>query len=179
MYQRHVKATGAFMGALLFCTALSVGAQESDLQLIPGLKDTALILDIVARVVERDQEELWTSENSKVTIPGRPVTLKLVGQNVIVAVQFTPYHREDGKQMLVAQGQVWIDTPEEGIRYQTSMQTIPLDFGERIFFFPLGSTVDDGQASIEIQLELRPFVDAVEQENSEETENTDQETQDQ
>jgi len=145
------------LGAALFLAASSVAAQEPSAGVIPAFRERAVVLDIVARVVERGADEVWNSENSKVTIPGRPVSLKLVGQNVIVIVQFTPYKREDGKQVLVAQGQVWVNSKDEGMRYQTTMQTIPLDFGERVYFFPLGPQTADGNARIEIQLELRPY----------------------
>lgn len=146
------------LGIFLYIISLSLFSQEAPLTELPGLKERAVVLDIVARVIELNDTQTWTSENSKVTIPGRPVTIKLVGQNVIVLAQFTPYIRDDGKKFLVAQGQVWIDTVDNGIKYQTTMQTIPLDFGERLFFFPLGQKTKDGKSQIEIQLELKPYV---------------------
>jgi hypothetical protein len=147
-------------GSLLFIAAnAAVNAQEPSLEeMLPGLKDRAVVLEMVARVVEQNQYEVWNSVNSKVTIPGRPVGLKLVGANVVVAVQFTPYLRRNGRNMLVAQCQIWVDVPNEGISYQTTMQTIPLEFGERIYFFPLGSMDSQNDARIEIMLELKPYV---------------------
>jgi hypothetical protein len=149
----------AIFGSLFFLAAnAGVIAQEPGLEeLLPGLKDRAVVLDIVARVIEQNQQEVWNSVNSKVTIPGRPVGLKLVGANVVVAVQFTPYFRRNGRSVLVAQGQIWVNIPNEGIRYQTTMQTIPLEFGEQIYFFPLGPAVSPDDDRIEIMLELRPY----------------------
>jgi hypothetical protein len=148
-------------GSLLFLAVnAAVSAQEPSLEeLLPGLKDQAVVLEMVARVVEQNQHEVWNSVNSKVTIPGRPVGLKLVGANVVVAVQFTPYLRRNGHNMLVAQCQIWVDVPNEGISYQTTMQAIPLDFGEQIYFFPLGSVDSQNEARIEIMLELKPYVE--------------------
>jgi len=101
---------------------------------------------------------VWDSENTWVTIPGRPVGLKLVGANLVVAVQFTPFLRPGGRNILVAQGQIWINIPDEGISYHTTMQTIPLEFSEQIYFFPLGSVdTRDADAYIEIQLVLEPY----------------------
>jgi hypothetical protein len=108
--------------------------------------------------VEKDHEEVWNSVNSKVTITGRPVGIKLVGTNIIVVVQFTPYLRADGNNVLVAQGQVWIDVPNQGMSYQTTIQTIPLEFGEQVYFFPLGSVTSESEAHIEIQLALHPYM---------------------
>jgi hypothetical protein len=140
--------------------AAALGAQEPGLEeMIPGLKDQAVVLDIDARVVETNQAVVWKEAHQRVTIPGRPVGLKLVGSNVAVAVQFTPYLRAGGQNLLVAQGQIWVEVPKQGIRYQTSIQTIPLDFDEPIYFFPLGSTVADNSARIEIMITLKQYKD--------------------
>jgi hypothetical protein len=153
-----IKRVSVVGGLLFFAANAAVLAQEPSLEeLLPGFKDRAVVLHIIARVVEKDQHEIWNSSNSKVTIPGRPVGLKLVGANIVVAVQFTPYLREDGNNVLVAQGQIWMDIPDQGIRYQTTLQTISLAFGEQIYFFPLGSVNSDDEAYIEIQLALSPY----------------------
>jgi hypothetical protein len=156
----------ALWGSLLFLSAGAMASsQESSLEkMIPGLKDRAVVLDIVARVVEQNQEEVWNSVDSRVTIPGRPVSIKLIGENIVVMVQFTPYLglENKGRNMLVAQGQIWVNIPDEGIRYQTTMQTIPLEYGEQIYFFPLGKVNSTDEARIEIQLELRPYSEAPE-----------------
>jgi hypothetical protein len=128
--------------------------------MMPGLRDRAVVMKIVARIVEQDQEEIWNSNNSKVTILGRPVSLKLIGENVVVYVQFTPYQQENGRSLLVAQGQIWINVPNEGVRYQTTLQSIPMEFGEQIYFFPLGKVGSANEARIEIQLELRPYTES-------------------
>jgi hypothetical protein len=153
-----IRRLGVFGSVLFLAANAAVMSQDPGLEvLLPGLKDRALVLDIVARVVEQNQTEVWNSSSSRVTIPGRPVGLKLVGANVVVAVQFTPYLSRNGRGILVAQGQIWVKIPNEGIRYQTTMQTIPLEFGEQIYFFPLGPAGSSGDAQIEIMLELRPY----------------------
>ncbi|MFP3089112.1 hypothetical protein LQZ21_02155 [Treponema sp. TIM-1] len=147
-------------GSIFFISANTlIFPQDTVLEdMLPGLREQAVVLDIVARVVEENQQEVWNATNSKVTIPGRPVGLRLVGENIVVAVQFTPYFRNDGNNVLVAQGQIWINVPNEGIRYQTTMQTIPMKFGEQIYFFPLGSRKSLNEAHIEIRLALHPYV---------------------
>ncbi|MDR3249254.1 MAG: hypothetical protein LBT39_10770, partial [Treponema sp.] len=103
---------------------------------------------------------VWNSVTSKVTIPGRPVGIKMVGNNVVMVLQFTPFLRPEGSNILVAQGQIWVEAPEEGMRYQTTLQTIPIEFGEPIFFFPLGAPDSLNEARIELQLVLRPYGEA-------------------
>jgi hypothetical protein len=44
------------------------------------------------------------------------------------------------------------------------MQTIPLEFGEEIFFFPLGSLDGQDDARIEVKLVLHPYIEAAPQE---------------
>jgi hypothetical protein len=157
MSRRRFLPAVSVLGSLLVLAG-SAAAQELSLEsLLPGLKEQAIVLDIIARVVEKNQQEIWNSFNSKVTIPGRPVGLKLVGTNIVVALQFTPYFRRNGNNVLIAQGQIWVDVPNEGIRYQTTIQTIPLEFGEPIYFFPLGSTDSQEDAHIEIQVEIHPY----------------------
>jgi len=147
----------AFLKGFLFlAVGTTIGAQETLLDELPVLRERAVVMRIVSRVVEQNQQVVWNSENSRVTLPGRPVGLKLVGTNVVVAVQFTPVLRPQGQHMLVAQGQIWTNVPGEGMRYHTTIQTIPLTFNEQIFFFPLGSqAIDD--ASIEIQVVVEPY----------------------
>jgi hypothetical protein len=152
----------SFLGSVLFFTALGAGvAQETSLEeLLPELKERAVVLDIISRVVEQNQQVVWNSVNSRVTIPGRPVGIKMVGNNVVMVLQFTPFLRPEGNSILVAQGQIWVEAPGEGMRYQTTLQTIPIEFGEPIFFFPLGAPASPDGARIELQLELRPYREA-------------------
>ena len=149
----------ALFGSILFLAAstTALDAQEISLEELPGLRERAVVMNIVSRIVEQDQYVVWNSENTKVTIPGRPVGLTLVGANLVVAVQFTPFLRPAGQHILVALGQIWINNPNEGMQYQTTMQTIPLSFGEQVYFFPLGSLETADEARIEIQLMLNPY----------------------
>ena len=154
---------GAWIKRIVMCFMLLLTvnvisfAQETSLEELPGLRERAVIMHIISRIVEQNQEVVWDSENTRITIPGRPVGLKLLGSDLVVAVQFTPFLRESGRHILVAQGQIWINIPNEGISYHTTMQTIPLEFSEQVYFFPLGSVKAEDEARIEIQLVLEPF----------------------
>ncbi|MDR1216864.1 MAG: hypothetical protein LBK25_09295 [Treponema sp.] len=143
------------LGAFLLLPARTALSQDIE-SLLPGLRDKAIVIDITARILENDNEEVWNSKSSKVTIPGKAVSIKLVGANIVVIAQFTPYLRRDGRNILVAQGQIWVDVPHEGMRYQATMQTIPIIFGEEVYFLPLGSSNPNGSV-IEILLRLHPY----------------------
>ena len=131
---------------------------ESPLQnLFPRFRGKAIVMDIDARILEKD-EVTWNETHQKTTIPGRPVEIKLLGGNLVVVARFTYIRNRDSTQkFLVAQGQIWMGVPNQGIRYQTSVQTIPLEFGETIYYFPLGPFKEDDDAFIEVMLTLHPY----------------------
>ena len=136
----------------------AVGSDDSAIQnLPPRFRGRAVVLEINARVVEQNQVVVWDESHRKATLPGRPVGIRLVGANLVVVAQFTPYIRHRAQKVLVAQGQIWMEAPNHGIRYQTSMQTIPLEFGEPVYFFPLGPARESDEASIEVMLIMYPY----------------------
>jgi len=128
--------------------------------LTPRFRGMAVVMDIDARILEND-EITWNETHQKITIPGRPVEIKLIGENLVVVVRFTFIQNHGNRQkLLVAQGQVWTAEPGQGIRYQASVQTIPLEFNETICYFPLGSLKPgEGASSIEVMLTVNPYED--------------------
>jgi hypothetical protein len=135
-------------------------------EIFPGLRERALVCTIEARVVEAEDEVAWQAADSKVTISGRPVSLKLAGDNIVVALQFTPYIRfHNGtppEGYLVVQGQIWVNRGDGGMHYQGVMQSVPVSMGEKIYFFPLGQKRSREESSIEILFELRPYSEIAE-----------------
>jgi hypothetical protein len=151
-----------FSGVLVFTVGILWGQSDDGAfsfeDMLRDFQDKAVVLDITALVIEKNSEEVWNTSSSKITIPGRPVGVKLVGSNVVAAVQFTPYVSDDGSTFLVVQGQIWVNVPEQGIHYQTTIQTIPIVFGEEVYFFPLGNAAESKQDSrIELRLNLHPY----------------------
>ena len=142
---------------LFFTIGAALHAQEASLDEIPGLRERAVVMHIVSQVVEQNQQVVWNTENTRITIPGRPVGLKIVGENLVIEAQFTPLLRRSGRHSLVAQSQIWVSSPNQGVSYYTTIQTIPLEFNEQVYFFPLGSITSNDQARIEIQLMLEPL----------------------
>jgi len=155
----HNKA--ALLGGILFFVfSTALMAQETSSEQIPGgLRERAMIVRVSSRIVEQNQQVVWDSEATNITIPGRPVGLKLVGSDLVVVVQFTPFLRSTGQHTLVAQSQIWVNVPGEGMSFQTAMQTIPFEFGQLVYFFPLGPARSQDAAHIEIQLILEPYVE--------------------
>ena len=155
---------------LLFTLGLVyAGAQDNDLERffededLDSLIDEALQLQITAKVLPPDEQPVWNSQSKKLTIPGRSVAVRLVGDNIRVDVVFTPYQEENGNLLLVAQGQVWFsEAPDAKTTYLTTIQSIPVSWGEKVLFFPLGFSSELSQAStfnIQLEVEIYPYKD--------------------
>jgi hypothetical protein len=155
---------------ILFALGLvSVAAQDNGLERffededLESLIDEALQLQITAKVLPPDQQPVWNSQSKKVTIPGRSVAVRLVGDNIRIDVVFTPYQEEGGTLLLVAQGQVWFsEAPNAKTTYLTTIQSIPVSWGEKVLFFPLGFSSELSKTStfnIQLEVEIYPYRD--------------------
>jgi hypothetical protein len=87
------------------------------------------------------------------------VAVRFDGSNIRVKANLTPYLQNDGKLMLVAQGEVWVAEPTptaKAVRYLSSIKSLPVALGERVFFYPLGlpDTVE-GTNRFNIALEIQ------------------------
>ena len=156
MSLKHIRLVLLSSLFFLFLQAPAYSQELTPDNIPPSLRDRAIVMDITARIIEQNQEIVWNSENSRVTISGRPVPLRLMGNNLIIEAQFTPYIRPNGNNIMVAHAQVWIQTSENTISFRANMQTIPID-GDYIYFFPLGSSQDANEPQIEIQISIYPF----------------------
>jgi len=146
----------------VFIANISIGAQEQEqrsgqrptsTRTPPEVRRQSLIMEINTRVLSEAQNVRWTQAESRIAIPGNPVAIRMVGTNIIMVLQFTPIIRREG-HILVAQSQIWIESPGGDLNYYTSVQTIPMDINEPIHFFPLGTEADP---SIEIILTVNTY----------------------
>ena len=110
--------------------------------------DEALQINIGYRVLAMDEEPVFSEDiDDKTrlqTFPGNPVAVWLKGANIIIHAVLTPYPSEEGKLLLVAQGQVWYSEPsvENEVRVLSSYKSINMALGEKVFFYPLGIPED-------------------------------------
>jgi hypothetical protein len=136
-------------GLLVWSAGLHAQRQE---ELPAPLRERAVVLQITTKV-EQSNKKVWTTSSSKATFPGRPVNIKLVGENIVIEIQFTPFLRQN-KYTLVAQSQIWIDIPEKGVSYKTVSHSMAIDFKEPIVILPLGSDPASDNPHIELQLTM-------------------------
>jgi len=153
----------------LFLTVfLSAGtfAQDQGDHSIEELLKEALTIRIQAKLFHDVQNVMWQSELERLTIPGRAVTINLQNEQARLSVHFTPYRKTSGGLILVAQSEIWLqeysrENSSENLRYFTSMKSIPLDFEELIYFYPLGKLENlnnPDQIHIEMILSISPYV---------------------
>jgi hypothetical protein len=131
---------------LALLAASGAGAQQGTStqtleETLKGLFDQALRINIVARVVPDGAEPVLNVERSQLTLPGHSVAVRFDGANIRVKANLTPYLQNDGKLMLVAQGEVWVAEPtsaDKAVRYLSTIKSLPVSLGEKVFFYPLG-----------------------------------------
>lgn len=143
---------------LWLCAALFLGgarfsAQAQALDVPEALKGKALTVSINAYVLQGGSTVAWQQQGLRYTVPGTPVAFRLVGSNVVIAIQVTPYENEKGGAILVTQGQVWVKGEGGEISYRTTLESVLVRYGEKVLFFPLGRS-PDGRAPIFIELSV-------------------------
>ncbi len=127
---------------------LALGAQD----LPESLKDQALAVHFNARLPGAGEGAGWGEQSTKFTVPGTPVSMKLVGPNAVILVQVTPFRVDGSGITLVTQGQIWVHQ-SSGLSYRTSLDTVTIAFGETVVFYPLG-VGSDGKAPIRVEISV-------------------------
>jgi hypothetical protein len=159
-----VKRTLLFL--LLLAGFFPLAAEDMDFNDFEALLDKALQLNITAKVLPPNAQPVWDVRSSKLTIPGRSIAVKMVGENVRVDVVLTPYLLEDNELVLVAQGQVWLsEAPEEAVKYLATIESMPIALGEKVLFFPLGVDVklpETQSFTIQLEIEVLAYKDLLE-----------------
>jgi hypothetical protein len=140
---------------LAFAAATRLQAQQAQEPALPeSLRDQALSVYFQAFTSEGEGREGWESEARRNTVTGTPVGFKLVGSNVVILVQVTPFLSGPSSLTLVAQSQIWYKGADGSLSYRTSLDSVTLRLAERVFFYPLGRS-DTGKTPLRLEI----FVD--------------------
>lgn len=120
------------------------------------LKEDALSVNVVARIMDSGHATVWNMSSTKVTISGRAVQVRLEGDNVLVLANLIPYLNADNSILLVALGQIWVPSQDrKGYKYYSTMKSLPITPGEKVFFFPFGMAVDQKANVYTLELEIQ------------------------
>lgn len=94
---------------------------------------------VIQTSVQGNSETGFQKASSRLTLPGKPVTVRLKVRNGRIIVNFTPYLSGEGQYVLLVQNEVWIRSAEDGpFQYFTSVSSIPVRSGDRAHFYPMG-----------------------------------------
>ena len=144
---------------LLLVSLPSLFAEDIE-DIIRKLEDNALQVHITARVKQKNNVSVWHMDISKVTISGKTVNVKLKGDDILVYANITPYAKSKNSILLVAQGQVWITSPNsKNVEYTSTIKSLPITTGEKVLFYPLGvaTPTDNNHYLIELEIQVTPY----------------------
>jgi hypothetical protein len=167
-----VRRSVALAPLLLVFAALQVhpeGKGVDPKEALQSLLSNVLKVTIAARVLPADEKPAWNAQSTKLTLPGRSIRVRLDGDNVRIHLVCTPYMQDNGEVLLLAQGQVWFATPTQNeLTYSSTFSSIPVSFGEKVLFFPLGISdaraQQKGAAKVEVEIKVLPYSGAGKQE---------------
>ncbi|MCF7948258.1 MAG: hypothetical protein K9M94_06705 [Spirochaetia bacterium] len=125
------------------------------------LQDKALEVQIHARLIGKDRENVWNTESRKLTVSGKSISITLQGEDLTVSAHILPFLNEGGSIFLVAKGEVWVQQgPDEEKKYYSTVKSLPIKPGESVIFFPTGvlmDTEDNDVHTIELEIQVEPL----------------------
>lgn len=126
------------------------------------LEGKAFTVHIVIRLLDSDEELVWDVEHTEVTVSGRALNVRLVGDDIVIDAFLAPFGSIESDLMIVAYGQLWFtDGPERGVRYESFMKSLPVELGERVILLPLGGVAVDSETNtyytIQLEIQLLPY----------------------
>lgn len=144
--------------AALFSYFILPGHTEDIEDIIGIVNKNVYSVNIHARVYESGEISSWDMEVKKFTIAGKKVTVKLQGENILVTADLTPYVQSNDTVLLVAQGEVWITTPQdEEVKYSSVIKSLPIEYGDKVYFYPLGVGKIKDAFIIELEIQVYPY----------------------
>ncbi len=129
-------------------------------RILDFLRTEAVSVEINARITDEEGKSVWDTESRRVTVSGRSVTVSLEGDNIRILAHIIPFINEDNSVLIVAKGEVWVETEEEReTKYYSTMKSLPVDAGESVLFFPVGVAVDIDKNvyTIEMEIQVNPY----------------------
>jgi len=125
------------------------------------LQDKALEVQIHARLIGKDDENIWNTQSRKITVSGKSVSITLEGEDLTVKAHLIPFLNEGGAIFLVAKGEVWVQqSASQEKKYYSTVKSLPIKPGESVIFFPTGVLMDTEENNIytiELEIQVEPL----------------------
>ena len=106
---------------------------------------------------EGAKDIVWGEALERVVPFAAPLDVRLVGKNVVVLFQILPIALRATIVDLIVQGQVWVKMPDDSVSFKTTVQSLSLPLGSRLYFYPLGVDAKTGAPiAVEIRVDRQP-----------------------
>ena len=106
---------------------------------------------------ERAKDIVWGEALERVVPFAAPLDVRLVGKNVVVLFQILPIALRAAIVDLIVQGQVWVKMPDDSVSFKTTVQSLSLPLGSKLYFYPLGVDAKTGAPiAVEIRVDRQP-----------------------
>ncbi len=128
------------------------------------------LINFCLRIFDHENSPVVNSSWSRVTRSGQPVALNLRANNLNIAVIFIPYFINEKSVMLLSQSKVILKYVNySGGKYYSTVDSIPLNIGEKALFFPLGMMKEkvDNISSCVLEIEVLHYDITIEKGNEE------------
>ena len=132
------------VASFLVLLAGAIQVLGADDGVLDHMSEGVLNMHIQAQIIDvggasDSMNVLWETRRTRQTTIGRAVHIRLQGSNVLLNVRFTPYVDPNGNLMIICQSEIWVMKPGTSqISYRTSIEALPVEFDEPLYFFPLG-----------------------------------------
>jgi hypothetical protein len=101
---------------------------------------------------DASKDIVWGETLARILPFAAPLDVRLVGKNVVALIQIVPIELRTTVVDIIVQGQVWVKMPDDSLSFKTTVQTLSLPLGSRLYFYPLGV---DTRMGAPIAVEIR------------------------
>lgn len=150
-----------FLAFYLFQLSIPfVFSDDVDQETLARILKDAVTIAVHSEIILQNEEKYWTSDITKVTVPGRKVTILFQTEKEKLSVELTPFKVDEENYMLTAVSNFWHEG-EEGAQFRSSFKSINLLLGELILFYPLGLKAQEaltgGSLLMEMGIRIIPY----------------------
>ncbi len=151
---------------LILLAAMPLFSDETNEETLARILKDAVTISVHSQIVMHEEENGWESELTKVTIPGRTVTLLFETETEKLSIELTPFKVDESTYMLTAVSNFWHESGE-GAQFRSSFKSIKLEKDELILFYPLGLKTQEallgGSLHMELGIKIIPYERATEE----------------
>lgn len=141
-------------------SASPVPANPTNAQLLERLKENALVFNVTASITG-DEGIIWTAAQTRITVHGLGVTIKLESTDLLIMAELTPYRQTADTILLAIKNELWLRTPQSNsVQYFASLKSALVKLNAPVYFYPMGKASGDGRPVIKMDIVVVPYQDA-------------------